>query len=306
MSRRVSIRVATDCSGIEAPIQALKQLKIKHKHIFSSDIDPYCRQSISANYSPDILYDDMTSRDLSDTPIDLYVCGFPCQSFSMAGRRKGMTEKRGQIFWYCLDVIEQKRPAVFVLENVKGLISIDEGKTFEKIIKSLENVGDNGNKLYNVQWKVLNTKDYGIPQNRERVFIVGTRKDKRYHFSWPSPKKMKPLDSFVDWDDDVPKETVSSRVTYMEKRVPKDSIFIDLAFKQATYPNSDRYTPSVIRNGSLWCVPLQRYANMSELLALQGFPRSFKQVVSNSQLKKQIGNSMSVCVLKEIFKQLYM
>jgi len=298
------LRVATDCSGIEAPIQALKQLKIKHKHIFSSDIDPYCRESISANYNPEILYDDMTSRDLSDTPnIDLYVCGFPCQSFSMAGRRKGMAEKRGQIFWHCLDVIEQKRPAVFVLENVKGLVSIDEGETFKKIITSLENVGE---RCYHIQWKVLNTKDYGIPQNRERVFIVGTKKDKRYHFSWPSPKKMKPLDSFVDWDDDVPKETVSKRVKYMIKRVPTDSIFIDLAFKHATYPNSDIYTPSVIRNGSLWCVPLQRYANISELLALQGFPRSFKQVVSNSQLKKQIGNSISVCVLKSIFKKLYL
>lgn len=300
------IRIGTDCSGIEAPIQALKSLskKIKFKHVFSSDIDPYCRESILANYNPEIVYEDMTKRNVKDIPsIDLYVCGFPCQSFSIAGERKGTKEKRGQIFWQCLKVIKEKLPSVFILENVKGILSIDEGKTFKKIIKSLNKIEDG---LYDVKWKVLNTKDYGIPQNRERIFIVGTRLDKDFDFEWPEKKKMKKLEKFVDWNDTTPNPNgLTERVKKMKKNIPKDSKFIDLAFKHATYPNSNLYTPSLVRSGSLWCVPLKRYANVSEMLSLQGFPKSFKQVVSNSQLKKQIGNSMSVCVLKEIFKKLY-
>jgi site-specific DNA-cytosine methylase len=91
----------------------------------------------------------------------------------------------------------------------------------------------------------------------------------------------------------------------MKKYIPKDSIFIDLAFKNFSYPNSNIYSPCIARNGSLWCVPINRYANIKELLTLQGFPKNFKQAVSNSQLKKQIGNSMSVCVVKEIFKNMF-
>ena len=294
------IRIGTDCSGIEAPIQALKKLGIPFKHIFSSDIDPYCRQSILANYEPEILDKDMTTRDVTKLPpIDLYVCGFPCQPFSNAGKRKGMKEKRGQIFWHCLDVINEKLPSVFILENVKGIQTIDDGKTFNMIISELEEIGK-----YDVYWNLLNTKDYGIPQNRERIFIVGIKK--KNDFEWPPKKKMKNLDSFVDWDDITPNKTgLTNRVQYMSKYIPKDSKFIDLAFKHATYPNSDKFCPSLVRSGSLWCVPLKRYANIKEMLSLQGFPKNFKQVVSNTQMKKQIGNSMSVCVLKEIFKQIY-
>jgi len=303
------IRVGTDCSGIEAPIQALnsKKLNINFQHIFSSDIDKYCIESIKANYHPQIIYNDMTKRDVKKIPdIDLYVCGFPCQSFSMAGKRKGMEEKRGQIFWHCLEVIQEKLPSVFVLENVKGLLSIDKGQTFENIINALKGVNLKGVLYYDIYWNVLNTRDYGIPQNRERLFIVGIARSESRDFNWPSKKRMKSINSFVDWDDKSPNKTgLTERFKYMQKHIPKDSKFIDLSFKHATYPNSDKYTPSLVRSGSLWCVPLKRYANVKEMLALQGFPKTFKQVVSKTQLKRQLGNSMSVNLLKELFKQIY-
>ena len=182
------LRVGTDCSGIEAPIQALRQLKIPFQHVFSSEIDKYCIQSIKANYHPEILFGDpdgpypngnITQRDINTVPdIDLYVCGFQCQPFSQAGKRKGFEDKRGNVFWSCLEVIKKKQPKYFILENVKGLLSHDRpkdskrgeyGKTWKTIwkeIKKMENYD------YKIQWKVLNTKDYGIPQNRERIFIV--------------------------------------------------------------------------------------------------------------------------------------
>jgi DNA (cytosine-5)-methyltransferase 1 len=163
------LKIGTDCSGIEAPIQALKQLKIPYQHIFSSDIDKYVIKSIKANYSPQILFGDpdgkypegdITKRNISDVPdIDLYVCGFPCQPFSQAGRRAGFEDKRGTVFFSCLEVIKKKRPKYFILENVRGLLSHDKGNTFKIIMKELNSL-----KGYQVDWKLLNTKDYGMIQ----------------------------------------------------------------------------------------------------------------------------------------------
>jgi DNA (cytosine-5)-methyltransferase 1 len=157
------LRVGTDCSGIEAPIQALIQAKIPFEHVFSSEINKFCIESIKANCKPEILFNDMFTRDISLVPdIDLYVCGFPCQPFSVAGKRKGMDdEKRGTVFDCCLEVIQTKQPSFFLLENVKGLLSTNEGQDFEYVISSLKKLP------YNVDWKVLNTRDYGIPEIRE-------------------------------------------------------------------------------------------------------------------------------------------
>ena len=130
----------------------------------------------------------MKDRKIDDLPnIDCYVCGFPCQPFSTAGDRKGVNDKRGIIFFECLKVIQKKKPKYFILENVKGLLTINEGKTFECIIESLQNL-----KIYNVEWKILNTKDYGIPQNRERVFIIGIQKSLKKKYKWPLKKKYTP------------------------------------------------------------------------------------------------------------------
>lgn len=295
------IRVGTDCSGIEAPIQALKALKIPFVHKFSCEIDPYCVDSIKANYEPEILFEDMNKRKISDIPdIDLYVCGFPCQPFSMAGNRDGTSDKRGTIFWKCLKVIKNKLPKVFILENVKGLLSISEGKTFENILKSLKKI-----KEYDIHWKVLNTRDYGIPQNRERLFIVGIEKTFPKPFVWPKPKKMKNITEYVDWDD-TDEQPLTDRQKKLMKKIPKNSVFIDTGFIGVTsFPNSDIYSPCLNTRGGLWCVPTHRKANIKELLALQGFPVCFKQEVSDSQMKKQIGNSMSVNVLKELFKCIF-
>ena len=292
------IRIGTDCSGIEAPIQALKKMGISFRHEFSCEKDAHCIESIRANYHPNRLDTDMTTRDISTLPaIDLYVCGFPCQPFSSAGKRQGTEDDqgRGEIFWYCMDVIKRLRPKAFILENVKGLLSIDEGHTFDTIITSLESLS------YRLDWNVLNTKDYGIPQNRERLFIIGLLPDIE-PFEWPEPTDMPDLSLFIDEDD-----TLSDTLPDFVKRarlfhhLPKDSCFVDIGFPHRDFPNSNRICPCLTTQGNLWCVPFQRRANLREYLTLQGFPVSFKQVVSDRQLKKQIGNSMSVNVLSALF-----
>jgi len=291
------LRVGTDCSGIEAPLQALINLKIPFSHEFSSEVDSHCVQSIRANYNPKAIFTDITNRRIQNVPdIDLYVCGFPCQPFSSAGKRRGAFDLRGTLFYSCLEVISHKRPKYFVLENVKGLLTIHGGTYFKHIIASLAKIG-----TYNIYWKVLNTKDYGIPQNRERLFIVGTTRE----FDWPLGVACKNVQSFID-KYDTQEEAAPNYMLQHDtfERLPPHAAFINIEFPQSSFLNTDKICPCILARSSLWCVPFHRRANTKEYLKLQGFPVSFKQVVSDTQLKKQVGNSMSVCVLEAIFRSL--
>ena len=298
------VRIGTDCSGIEAPLQALQPLGISHHHVFSSDIDKYAIQSINANYDPDIIFGDITKRDTNDVPdIDIYVCGFPCQAFSIAGKRKGFEDTRGNVFWSCLEVIKEKEPKLFILENVKGLLNHDKGRTFKRIIEELESLED-----YTVHYQVLNTKNYGIPQSRSRVFIIGFRVDIQIEpFSFPQPLEMNDLADYIDESDCSSRHLPPrvAKVDYMSK-LPENSKFVDFSlYGNSTFPNSDTVCSCICRKSEMWCVPKSRFATCGELLTLQGFPEDFNQVVSNTQMKRQIGNSMSVNVLKEIFKECF-
>ena len=306
------IIVGTDCSGIEAPIQALKNLGVPFSHEFSSDIDKYCIQSIKANYKPKVLFGDpdgsfpcgdIAKRDIKDVPdIDLYVCGFPCQPFSAAGHKKGFKHKSGNVFWSCLELIMVKKPKYFILENVKGLLSNDKGKTWKTIREAL-------NKLqgYTIDWKILNTKDYGIPQNRERLFIVG---HVNKQFTWPSPVPYE--NRLADYVDKTVQEDYKPSQIRREyiKKFP-NHIFLDLGWVAAdnarqSYARLGReLMPCLCARSQLVCLHgTCRNISVKELLAIQGFSTDFKQVVSNTQIKKQIGNSMSVNVLENIIKSL--
>jgi DNA (cytosine-5)-methyltransferase 1 len=305
------LKIGTDCSGIDAPIQAFKLLNgIKFEHVFSSDIDKNCLKSIKVNSSPKFLYTDIMERDNKNVPyVDFYIAGFPCQSFSMLGLRKGTSDKRGTVFEGCLDYIKHQKPKFVILENVVGILSINKGETFKNIIASLENEG------YDVYWDVLNAVDYNVPQNRKRVYIVCIKicikkdiKDK-HNTIFTFPKKLlktKTLLEIVDHSDEekhpLPPRAIKSGLM---DRIPKDSVFIDLSLQGRTnFSNSHISSPCILRKSDIYCVPKQRRANIKELLALQGFPTDFKQVVSTSELKKQIGNSMCVKVVEEIVKEI--
>lgn len=132
-----------------------------------SEIDPYAIK-IYQNHFNHKNYGDITKIKEKELPeFDLLVGGFPCQSFSIAGQRKGFADTRGTLFFDIARIIKAKRPRLLLLENVKGLLSHDEGRTFRTIITALDELG------YDIQWQVLNSKNFGVPQNRERVYIVG-------------------------------------------------------------------------------------------------------------------------------------
>jgi DNA (cytosine-5)-methyltransferase 1 len=293
----IRMKLGTDCSGIESVIQALDKLKIKYVHMFSSEKDLYARESIKANYRPQILYEDITKRDIKELPkLDLYVCGFPCQPFSYGGNREGTSDSRSNIFNYCLKTIKWCQPKYFILENVPGLLTIENGTVWSSIIKRLYSIPN-----YTIHYKVLNTRDYGIPQNRERIYIVGIKGQQE--FEWPKTMPCRVIKDYIDVK--IRHKDYLNISDELEDRMNKSkATFLDLGWRNFKEHSYQYYTPTIMAGSNFWCVPLHRRATIKELLKLQGFPTTFKQVVSDTQMKKQIGNSMSVNVLYYILKEL--
>lgn len=213
------IHVGTDCSGIEAPIVALEKMKVKHRHLFASEVDDKCAQVIRMNSRPKALHKDITKRDHSKLPaLDLYVAGFPCQAFSgLRHDASGFQDPRGTIFFECVETIRHTKPKCFLLENVRGLLSHNAGTTFETIIRTLKKMS-----AYHISYALLNTIDYNLPQNRPRVYIVGVRKDLRgaqcFRFPEAVPLRVKVSDLM---DKDVRSDFI---LTANMKKVVEDRV----------------------------------------------------------------------------------
>jgi DNA (cytosine-5)-methyltransferase 1 len=194
------INVGSDFSGVGAFNQALDRLNINYKTIFACDWDKYARQTYIHNYGkPDYYPSDVYDRKIPKESLDIYMTSPPCQAFSLAGKRKGEKDKRGILFYNSHEFIVKNKPRYFIFENVKGLLSDDSGKTFNRWLDYLGGKSVNGNPVifplgdstpYHIYHKVLNAKNYGVPQNRERVFIVGIRDDSDNTFTWPKKQHL--------------------------------------------------------------------------------------------------------------------
>ena len=162
--------------------------------VFSSEWDGPAQKTYQANFN-EIPYGDVTKIEPSEIPsFDILLAGFPCQPFSQAGKKLGLADTRGTLFFDIAKIVEHHRPQVVFLENVKRFKSHDNGRTFETIKIILENLG------YEVYAKVLNAKDFGVPQNRERIYIVGFLGKTTFNFPEPSSKKIK-LGDILENDD---------------------------------------------------------------------------------------------------------
>ena len=304
------LRIGTDCSGIEAPIQALQQLGIPFEHSFCCEKDKYALQSIKANYNPNKIYTDITKRKHALLPdIDIYVCGFPCQPFSLMGNKTGTEDSRSNIMYQCIKVIKKKLPKVFILENVKNFKFIQEGQPFNYLLSELKKIKNHNKELaYNVSFDILNTKDYGIPQNRERIFIIGIRKDiqkENTTYTTPDKLQMKPLDNFILDKTIYINHDNLPVITRKLKQINYEKNYV---FPNSNYVNPIKnMTPTLsTRCDMFYHSTYNRYLTTKECLSLQGFPINFTQSISKTQMFKQIGNSMSVNVLKVLFQKIFL
>ena len=189
------LKVGSDFSGVGAFNQALIRLGIPFKEIFACDMDKYARQTFIHNYGePEYYPTNVYDREIPSESLDIYMTSPPCQAFSLAGKRLGKDDKRGILFFNSHEFIQVNKPRFFIFENVKGLLSDDGGKTFSEWINMLGGKSVNGVPVlfpyddcvpYHLYWQVLNAKEHGIPQNRERVFLIGIRDDSDNTFRWP-------------------------------------------------------------------------------------------------------------------------
>ncbi len=196
VNKDATIRIGTLFSGIGAIEHALQRLKLTTEIVFAGDIDPFVKDAYFANYniSEKAWHDDVQefSAKKYKYKVDLLVGGSPCQSFSMAGKRGGMEDTRGTLFYDFARVIQECKPKVFIFENVRGLVNHDKGNTW-RVIKNVFN--DLG---YSINSKILNSSDYGIPQSRNRIFVVGFR-NKNTDFLFPRPIKLeKTMQDFLE------------------------------------------------------------------------------------------------------------
>jgi DNA (cytosine-5)-methyltransferase 1 len=207
------IKTGSDFSGVGAFDQALIRLNIPYETVFACDMDKFARQTYIANYGePEYYPENVYNRDIPAEPLDIYMTSPPCQSFSLAGKRKGKDSKNGILFFNSHEFIKVNNPRFFIFENVKGLLSDDSGKTFSEWLNMLGGKSINGLPVmfpyedsvpYHIYFKVLNSKKYGVPQNRERVFIVGIRDDQDNSFTWPKEEPLtKKLKDVLETDVD--------------------------------------------------------------------------------------------------------
>lgn len=268
--------------------------------VFSSEWDKYASKTYEENYG-EKPHGDITKIDEDDIPDhDILLAGFPCQPFSHIGKREGFKhETQGTLFFDVLRILKAKRPKSFLLENVKGLLSHDKGNTLKVILRSLhEELG------YSVFYKILDAQNFGLPQRRERIIIVGFRPDidiSEFKFPEGNDKRV-PVCSILE--DNPSGYTISKHLqdTYLFKKDDGKPQIIDKTSEiqvntlVASYHKIQRLTGTFVRGGE---TGLRLYSEL-ECKRLMGFPDNFKVPVSRTQMYRQFGNSVAVPVIKAV------
>lgn len=272
--------------------------------VFSSEFDEDACKTYKANFN-ECPSGDITKIAADSIPdFDILLGGFPCQAFSIIGKKEGFSnETCGTLFFDIERILKVKKPKAFMLENVKNLTAHDGGNTFKVILSHLEALG------YHVYAKVLNSLDFGVPQKRERIFIVGFIDNVQFRFPEPvAPSEKKVLADILEKDVDskyyVRDEIKNSRLERLKnKEYPKPYISHEnMAGSITPHPYSSALRAGASANYIL--INDERKPTERELLRIQGFPDTFKIVVPYGKIKKQTGNSVAVPVIKAIAKEM--
>ena len=267
--------------------------KVGGECVFTSEWDEASQNMYGANFG-ERPFGDITKIDENEIPDhDILTGGFPCQAFSIIGNRLGFADTRGTLFFDVERILKAKQPRAFLLENVKQLVGHDKGRTFKVILERLHDLG------YYVHYKVLNGLDFGVPQKRERIVIVGFKENHPFEFPTRPLQKIKTLDDILEPEDQIDKkhfasEHVKNKVAKRAKKKPIGNTIWheNKSGNIGIHPFSCALRANASYNYLL--VNGKRRLTPREMLRLQGFPDNFKIVVPDSQVRKQAGNSVVV------------
>ena len=273
--------------------------------VFTSEFDKFAQQTYDANFG-ELPNGDITKIDEKDIPPhDILLAGFPCQAFSNAGLKRGFEDTRGTLFFDIARILKHHRPKAFLLENVKGLKSHDGGNTLETIIKVL-----NYDLEYKLSVEVLNAKDFGLPQNRERIFIVGFKEQTDFQFPIP-PMTPTRLGSILQ-KRTSDKFTISDRIWASHQKRKERARAKGYGFGYSLFNRDSEYTSTIsaryYKDGSEILIEQKgknpRMLTPREAARLQGFPEEFVIPVSNGEAYKQFGNAVPVNIIRALAKDL--
>lgn len=267
--------------------------------VFSSEWDKFAQKTYEANFDQ-IPAGDITKIKASEIPnFDVLLAGFPCQPFSAIGKREGFKNKaQGTMFFEVLRILKYHMPKAFLLENVQGLLTIQHGETFKTIIELLTKAG------YNVQWKLLQASDFGLPQSRRRVIIVGFRSDiDASSFAFPTGNgKTKYVGNILEDDPEGYSISKHLQKSYLFKKDDGHPLVVDKNSKcfaktlNASYHKIQRITGTFVKGGE---TGLRLFSEL-ECKRLQGFPDDFKVPVSRTQMYRQFGNSVAIPMIETV------
>lgn len=268
--------------------------------VFSSEIDKECQRVYQENFG-ELPHGDITAIPTTSIPEhDLLLAGFPCQPFSIIGQRKGFQDARGTLFFEIVRILAAKKPAAFVLENVKLLAGHNKGETLQVILEILQELG------YHSGYKILNALDFGLPQKRERIFLVGFREPCLFH--WPVEKiQMQPLKEILE--ENVAARYFASEHIRKKRLNRKQPSTEPTIWHENKSGNISAYPFScALRAGASYNYLLvngERRLTAREMFRLQGFPEEFKIISSYAQARKQAGNSLPVPVAKAVIRNMF-
>jgi DNA (cytosine-5)-methyltransferase 1 len=275
------------------------------KCVFSSEWDKYSQLTYEANHG-EKPHGDITLIPPKDIPKhDLLLAGFPCQAFSQAGRKQGFLDTRGTLFFYVANILNHHRPAAVLLENVKRFRTHDKGNTLRIVTEIMEELG------YTFSTQVLSAKDFGVPQNRERIYMVGLYKGQKFEFPKP-PKIPTKVGDILEKGKDMAKYTLSDELWKGHLRRKKEHLEKGNGFGYQLFTAGSTYASTLsaryYKDGSEILIEQKgknpRKITPREAAGLMGFPDTFKIVVSDTQAYRQFGNSVCVPVIRAIAQQL--
>lgn len=271
--------------------------------VFSSEFDKSCQKVYKDNFGEEP-FGDINDIKPSEVPDhDILLAGFPCQPFSIAGKGLGFEDTRGTLFFNIEEIIKEKRPSAFLLENVKRLKNHDNGRTLSIIKEKLQNLG------YKLYIDVLNTLDYGLPQKRERIFIIGFKENIHFNFPKKMPRDTVSLSDVLQDDGEIDAkyflsdEIRKKRKKSLKKEAPFPSVWHEnIGGNVSALP----YSCALRAGGSYNYLVVNGVRRLTgrEMMRLQGFPDSFKMDIPYTQTRKIAGNSVSVPVIKALANQI--